>query len=188
MRSWLTLSLIFAFLTAGCGRHLDLLAPPDSYDPSLSHLLRGVLHEGAQRHVDVEQISIGIPPLPRPRTPADFDRSVSCDLSLPRSLAMALQNSEVVRTIAGPGLTVPQTTVYDPAAAETQVQAALAAFDTSAAVSMLWERRETPPFVSFQGLLDQPQRLDLAGFRSSLIKPFSTGLQPDGACCRPSTT
>lgn len=176
VRIWLPIACLVPLLFGGCGHGRYLLAPT-YYEPSLTRFVQEALCEAAPQRVSVNHISVALPDLPPPRTPRDYEAADAGPMCLAEAITLALENSEVVRTISGPGLTAPQSTVYDPVVTETQVQTALAAFDTSLQGSMFWERRENPPAVSFQGLLDQPERLDLATFRSSVVKPFSGGGQ-----------
>ena len=161
-------------LLSGCGGSQGVLAPNYYGD---ARAFQTLLHEQVPRTASVHDVPAFLPPSSAPRTAADYDTGQPRPYTLAEVICLALENSEVVRAISGPGMTGAQTTIYDPSITETLVQAALAAFDASVATSMLWERRDSPPDVSFQGLLDQPQQLDLANFRSSIIKPFTTGGQ-----------
>ena len=71
-------------------------------------------------------------------------RPVVVRLSLNDAMAIAFENSDVVRTLDAGRVVVPSVTSYDPAIVNEQTQAALAAFDTSFASQLRLEPLRRP--------------------------------------------
>ncbi|MBI3465695.1 MAG: TolC family protein [Planctomycetes bacterium] len=110
-----------------------------------------------------------------PRTPSNPEGQEIWELGLEEAIALALQNSDVIRTLAGPEVIASRETVYDPAITETTIQEALAAFDAKFATNMFWTRTDQPPGVTFGGGIPVPNERDQASFGSSLTKLLATG-------------
>lgn len=111
---------------------------------------------------------LGQPPLP-PQA-----QLTGSPLTLEQALTTALANSDVVRLLDGG---VASATTYDPAIADQQRQAALAAFDTSLESSFYWNRFDGPPNAFFGPGLDRQERLDEATFQSALTKRWALGTE-----------
>lgn len=160
-------------LLAGC----RLVDPevPRYYRSSPERFAAAILREEAPRRASVEHVGATVAPTPKPGTVADFDKAPRRRITLSEALAIAVQNADVVRAVSGSAETAATATLLDPQITETQVQAALAAFDTSLDATMFWQREENPVGSSFQGVFAEAQELDIATFRSALTKPLSTG-------------
>ncbi len=224
-------SLALALCGTGCHPGDICNAVPD--DSKFGAPCR-LLHDSPCVTASLDHIQVLLPDMSRPPTPSDPESLELWQLTLKDALTIALENSEVVRTLAGgvagavqgsgptavasaaggfastagatttttttgtgtgapggasPGLTALSSvaqgqaafggpvTIYDPAISETQVQAALAAFDTTLETSMFWEQDDRPPGTSFLGVFRQPGMRDTATFRSALTKPLATGGQ-----------
>jgi outer membrane protein TolC len=171
----LRLQLALVFLLAGC-HHGERAAvckhPPAGVECRL-------LHDSPALTASLEHIILEIPDLTPPRTASNPEGQATLELTLEQALAVALENSDVIRRVLGPDLIgLPAlSTIYDPAISETQIQAALAAFDTMFETSMFWERTDKPTGQTFQGVFNIPQQTDTAQFRSALTKLFATGGQ-----------
>jgi outer membrane protein TolC len=155
------------------------------------------LHDSPGTSASIDHITVSADDLTPPRTPSSPEATEIWELSLGDAIAIALQNSEVVRTSFGgsgfttepgtvtgatnigsgtPGTTGGSgTTIYDPAIAEQRVAEALAVFDTTFAANMFWTRIDQPPGVVFGGGIPVPNQRDQASFNSSLSKLLVTG-------------
>jgi outer membrane protein TolC len=152
------------------------------------------LHDSPGTSASIDHITVSAEDLTPPRTPTSPEATEIWELSLSDAIGVALQNSEVVRTLVGgdvsaePGELSGATsigggavgaaggiTIYDPAIAEQRVAEALSVFDTTFAASMFWTRIDQPPGVIFGGGIPIPNQRDQAAFSSSLTKMFATG-------------
>jgi outer membrane protein TolC len=151
------------------------------------------LHESCATSASLDHIAVSADELTPPRTTENPEAAEIWEITLEEAIAVALENSEVVRTLVGGGVSADLgtltgataigggavgtggTTVYDPAIAEQRVTEALAAFDTTLATSIFWARTDQPPGIFFGGGIPVPNQRDQASFRSSLTKPLTTG-------------
>ncbi len=151
------------------------------------------LHDSPATTASLDHINVSPDDLTPPRTTQSPEAAEVWELSLSEAIGIALQNSEVVRTLAGGGVAAEPgsltgattvgggavgaggVTVYDPAIAEQQVATALAKFDATFAASILWTRTDQPPGVIFGGGIPVPNQRDQAAFQSTLTKPLATG-------------
>ncbi|MFH1923782.1 MAG: TolC family protein [Planctomycetota bacterium] len=107
-----------------------------------------------QRRMKIRQPSelpgARLPELPKPPTVSDPQRdSEPLTLSLDDAIRIALENSEVVRVLAGAGATASGSTIYDPAITSAEIDRARGGFDPTIGVQNTFDRAETP-----QGILD----------------------------------
>ncbi len=159
-------------LAAGC--HQPSLMVGDACDSTIG-LPFSLLHDSDCTTASIDHIVVSAPDLTPPRTPSNPEAAEIWELSLAQALQIALENSDVVRTLTGFGVSAGPTTAFDPAIAETQVQSALAAFDTTLATSLFWNRNDQPPGITFGGGIPIPNQRDQASFASSLTKLMATG-------------
>lgn len=107
-----------------------------------------------QRRMKIRQPSelpeARLPELPKPPTVSDPQRdSQLLKLSLDDAIRIALENSEVVRVLAGAGAASSGRTIYDPAITNAEIDRARGSFDPTIGVQNTFDRTETP-----QGLFD----------------------------------
>jgi outer membrane protein TolC len=122
-------------------------------------------------------------PLPRIPPPATVSQpepaGAPSQLTLDDALRIALQNSRVVRTLAGVSAVPSGSTIYDPAISNTAIDEARAAFDPVLAVNNNWNRFETPRAVlapkTTLGAFITGIRTDEYDFTTSLSKRTVTG-------------
>lgn len=103
-------------------------------------------------------------PLPPPPTVGrERVQRPNQDLSLDQALRIALNNSEVVRVVVGGAVVNSGTTIYDPAAAATQIDAQRAKFDPAVGVSNTFNHASTP-----YGVFDwtQPSLTGIQGYKT----------------------
>ena len=98
-------------------------------------------------------------------------------MDLQTALRLALRNSQIVRVSEGSEVTASGETFYDIAVSEAQVQAALAAFDSSFAANFYSTQIKQPPNAFFGPGLTQPRLRDEIAVNFSLTKPWITGGQ-----------
>ena len=86
-----------------------------------------------------------IPKMPRPPTVANpqFNRQAH-ELSLDQAIRIGLENSEVVRVLAGVTAASSGRTIYDVAITNTTVDSARSTFDPTSTLSNDWTRNENP--------------------------------------------
>jgi len=121
-----------------------------------------------------------LPDLPKPVTVSDAKPELKVwHLSLDEAIRTALANSEVVRVLAGAGAVSSGNTIYDPAIANTGIDAARARFDPTFQIRNTFNREEVPLGPVLRG---DPPRLGIEGTRSDaydmrlgLSKPTVTG-------------
>jgi outer membrane protein TolC len=107
----------------------------------------------------------------------DFKSTQPFNLSIDQSIQIALDHSAVVRTLTSNAVTPLLTTAYDPAIAQANLDAALAAFDASFSSTMYSNRLNQPSGTFFGPGIPEPVRQDEADFAASLVKPLVTGGQ-----------
>ncbi len=91
-----------------------------------------------------------LPDVPAPPTvSAPQEDNPPVHLSLDGAIRIALENSEVVRVLAGAGATSSGRTIYDPAVTHTESDRAQGRFDPAIDLRNTFDRRETP-----QGVFD----------------------------------
>jgi outer membrane protein TolC len=115
-----------------------------------------------------------------PNALADPSKMETIDLSLDQAVAMAMQNSPVIRSLNA-SVTLPNqtTTVYDPglfASSQQGTEAALSAFDAQYNQSLRFFRTDRPnsfqpPFPGFPSVTDNSE----AAFQAELQKRTATG-------------
>jgi outer membrane protein TolC len=130
-----------------------------------------------------------------PRTVLNRHQDTVWDLSLEEAIQTALSNSRIIRTQPNGGGGAPRTfsdpiltnpdrvsAIYDPAIQESGVlfqgrgvEAALSAFDTQFAASMLWGRNELP--VNTAILPGFTSTSETGNFRAGLSKAFAYGAE-----------
>ncbi len=126
----------------------------------------------AQEDADVKQatflqenLSVPLPKMSDPRTTSNPEGEEMWELTLPETIKIYLDNSEVVRVIALGAQGIPVggfeptplntgaggalgtgtlTTVYDPAVQETGIAQALSVFDTSLSATIFWNKNVAP--------------------------------------------
>lgn len=134
--------------------------------------------EPAQACICDESIDV----LPSPEQIGEGAEVTYYDIGLQQMVAIALENSKVLRDLGGNIIRQPDNvrTVHDPAATYTDprfgVEAALSAFDASLGASALFEKNDRAfnnTFIGTGGLLRQ----DLANYTTELRKRAATGTQ-----------
>lgn len=86
-----------------------------------------------------------IPDIPPPRTvEAPGDELPAVYLSLDEAIAIALENAEVIRVLAGVGAASSGQTIYDPAIATPAIDDARSIFDPQVTLNNTWTRVEPP--------------------------------------------
>jgi len=166
------IALTLALVAVGCHQPDHLFG--DACDSTIG-LPSSLLHESDCTTASIDHIAVSVPDAMPPRTTTNPEAAEVWELSLAQALQIALENSDVVRTLTGFGVSANLTTAFDPAIAETQVQSALAAFDTTLATSLFWNRNDQPPGITFGGGIPIPNQRDQASFTSSLSKLLVTG-------------
>jgi len=105
------------------------------------------------------------------------------DLTLAEATQMALQSSEVLRSLGGAVVQAPQgtATVLDPALADsnpfTGVEGALAAFDTQLGTRLFWAKNNRPNNNSFLLLFPTTVEQTTSNYESSVSKTTAFGTQ-----------
>jgi outer membrane protein TolC len=145
------LPALFALLVAGC-----------SPDARLSSLV------SEQRHLDIRQPeqlpSAPVPPFPPPATVSNPNPpGEPKELSLDEAIHIALENTKVVRVLAGVTAVSSGKTIYDPAVSNTAIDVAKSVFDPAFTLQTNWTRTEPP-----QAIIDptSPVGASLFGFRT----------------------
>src|SRR5437660_1790925 len=96
-------------------------------------------------------------------------------LELYDAMLEGLRNSRVVRVSDGTSTGAAPVTGYDVDAAQAQVRAALAAFDTTLGTNFIASRFRAPPNAFFGPGLKEPLRCDQLIYGAGLTKPLTTG-------------
>ena len=91
------------------------------------------------------------PSQPPPTVRAPLPENSQQLLSLDEAIKMALDNTEVVRQLAGNIAVASGRTIYDPAIANTAIDQQRAAFDPTLQANNAWSQTETPVAVSDPG-------------------------------------
>jgi outer membrane protein TolC len=137
-----------------------------------------------QRTIDVREPSqlprAPIPEMPRPRTVSDpITNDPERFISLDEAIRIALENSQVVRVLAGVSAVSSGQTIYDPAISNTQIDQEQARFDPNLTVNNIWLRNEPPTAIldpldpdgtSITGI-----RTDAYNLNAELTKTLITG-------------
>lgn len=141
---------------------------------------------------DPRSVATGFPAGPRAsaedrpvRLPPALPASMVCpsepgavwDLALQDALAIALQNSEVVRTLDGGEVSVSTVTGFDPEIARQQALAALAAFDVSVGTNFFWNRINQPTGSFYGPGIPEDSRYDQGALDAYMTKSWVTGTQ-----------
>lgn len=177
------LHLFAILLLVGChyGSHPECWDAAVAPGQSWTHIADALDVPPSLDHIQVSLQDIAPPPIP-----SNPESREIWELSLSEAMGIALENSEVVRALGSPQVSelvraligaqaiATAQTIYTPAIFETQVEAALAAFDTSLEASIFWEQDDRPR-ESFQGVFLSPGKFDIAAFTSSLTKRLATG-------------
>ena len=111
------------------------------------------------------------PALPSPSRPKMADRK----LSLQEAVTLALQDSDVVRTLSGGSVDAGGVTRFDPAVLEAQALAASAIFAPRLSYGYVGSRINEPPSYYYGPGIPAQTRRDEGNFYASLSKPLPTG-------------
>ncbi|MHC4400405.1 MAG: TolC family protein [Planctomycetota bacterium] len=128
----------------------------------------GAVFMPEQRRMQIREPA-AVPGLPLPKIPSPPTVSrpqpdnTRVHLSLDEALRIALANSEVVRVVAGPGVTSSGSTVYDPAVTNTQIDRARARFDPSLRAGNRFDQDERREVIgmTFNDLQTERYQFDL---------------------------
>jgi len=97
-------------------------------------------------------------------------------LSLREAIQLALQQSDVVRTLSG-GVQIESTTSFDPAIAETRISAAESVFDPRLEAEYSGSQINEPPDSFFGPGISTETRRDIGDFSAALRKRWSMGTE-----------
>jgi len=112
-----------------------------------------------------------------PQIAGDPRGNFDWQLTLEAALAIAMQNSSVVRVLEGGQVAVDPVTGYDPAIAGEATKAAMGAFDVTFGANFYYNRINQPPDSFFGPGIPDEGRRDEAAFTSGLSKLWSTGTE-----------
>lgn len=118
---------------------------------------------------------VELPPAAAPEIMCIAENPAPWPLEMDQAINIALQNCDVVRTLAGGQVVTNSVTSLDAAIAEQNTKAALAAFDTSFAASFFWNRIDQPPNSFYGPGIPQVGRLDEGGLTGGFTTPWVTG-------------
>ncbi len=166
---WLSVAIA---LGAICGCHQDGQAPlarPAFSDPAAT---TANWNAPALEANMAEVAPVTVPTLPPSSAPP-----VWWPLSLDQAVGIAIEHSDVVRVLDGSEVRSAYASSYDPAIADQNTREALAAFDTSFAAGMYWNRINPPPNAIVEPGLANPGRYDAGGLTAGFTKSWLTGAQ-----------
>lgn len=165
----LAIAALALALVAGC-HHAPLLAGRRAPQPQeVPPVLRPAGSLAAAPAVELP------PPVEAPRVVGDPGHDQPWNVGLEELLAVALQNSDVVRTLEGSSVSAAGMTSYDPLIAEQRVRQALAIFDPQVAASLYGNWIHAPPSSFYGPGIPEPTRRQEAGFNAALFKPLASG-------------
>jgi outer membrane protein TolC len=123
------------------------------------------LHEMPPARAPVGHVTFVIPELAPPLDPSNYRPVETLPMHLAEAISVSIGNSDIVRTIAGPGQAALIATSYDPTIQEVRVRQALSAFDTQLSISQNWSKEDLPTVPLF----------DRASTRAGIERGFVTG-------------
>ena len=181
LRNWIAAGCIASTLFAGCKQTGRFQAWRDSSDVSyFQNFVTQIEYPDVNAPLDATALQTTMPhALQNPSELPTFD------LTLQEAIQMALQSSDVLRTLGGSVVSAPQgqETQYNPALTELNplggTQAALAAFDAQVTSQLFWAKNDRPVNVraapGFENLFVASSRQTQAVYTNEIAKRTATG-------------
>lgn len=178
-RRWLLACAPISLWLAGCQGHQASFAT--------DRITRATIGIDAAEAHEAVVASLDRPPPPPPRLadPREWDQAPETSqwqLGLEEALALALENSTIVRAVAQDAIArnsssvrAAPTTAFDSEIAHTDVEAELGQFDVRLESSLLGEEEENPPQTSVDGVVRRATELDRARLYTGVSKRLPAG-------------